>query len=80
VRALDRRSSLKRRFGQGVRELRTKRGFTQESFAEVCGLHRTYVGSIERGERNVSLENLERIATALEVEIADLFPRPRARR
>ena len=52
-------------FGQRVRELRLKLEMSQESLANVFGLHRTYVGSIERGERNVSLENIVRLARAL---------------
>ena len=46
---------------------------SQEQLAEDCGLHRTYVGSVERGERNVSIDNMERIATALQVDIAELL-------
>ncbi len=65
--------SVKRRFGQSIRELREERGWSQEEFAEQCGLHRTYIGGIERGERNVGLVNIERIAVALRVSIADLF-------
>lgn len=64
-----------RRFGRRVRALREAKGWSQESFAEECGLHRTYIGGIERGERNVGLVNVERIAVALGVEIADLFPK-----
>ncbi len=64
-----------RRFGRRVRALREAKGWSQESFAEECGLHRTYIGGIERGERNVGLVNVERIAMALGVEIADLFPK-----
>ena len=63
-----------RRFGQRIRELRETKGWSQETFAEECGLHRTYIGAIELGERNVSLVNIERIATALGVPIAELFP------
>jgi len=50
-----------------VRRLRKAAGFSQESFADACGLHRTYVGAIERAERNVSIDNIERIAAALKV-------------
>lgn len=60
-------------FGANVRRLRGEMGFSQESFAEECGLHRTYVGAIERGERNVSLDNIARIASALRVPIPVLF-------
>ncbi len=66
-----------RRFGRRVRALREAKGWSQESFAEECGLHRTYIGGIERGERNVGLVNVERIAMALGVSIADLFTEKR---
>jgi transcriptional regulator with XRE-family HTH domain len=61
------------RFGSRVRELRKARSLSQEVFADLCGLDRTYIGGVERGERNVSLENIERIAAALEVSISHLF-------
>jgi len=64
---------LKRRFGQRVRQLRTERGFSQEELAHRCGMDRTYVGSVERGQRNVSLINIYRIASALGVEPAELL-------
>ena len=51
-----------------VRRLRKARGLSQEAFADECGLHRTYIGSIERAERNVSLDNIERMAFALSVQ------------
>jgi transcriptional regulator with XRE-family HTH domain len=63
----------KKLFGDRVRELRRDRGFSQEAFADECGLHRTYMSGIERGLRNVSLENIARIANALGVPIGDLF-------
>lgn len=61
------------RFGRRVRSLRLKASISQEALAERCDLHRTYIGGIERGERNVSLVNIERIATALGVEMSSLF-------
>ncbi|WP_235935379.1 helix-turn-helix domain-containing protein [Candidatus Laterigemmans baculatus] len=61
------------RFGDRVRELRKQRGWSQEEFALQCGLDRTYVGGIERGERNVALRNIERIARTLDVTIACLM-------
>jgi transcriptional regulator with XRE-family HTH domain len=60
-------------FGNRVRDIRTRLGWSQERLASECGLHRTYVGAIERGERNVSLLNIEKIATALDVSMAELL-------
>jgi transcriptional regulator with XRE-family HTH domain len=59
--------SLRDVVATNVRRLRKARGLSQESFADECGLHRTYIGSVERGERNVSIDNIERIAAALSV-------------
>lgn len=59
-------------FGRNVRTARTKLGISQEALAELCGLHRTYVGSVERGERNITLVNAERIARALKTDLRDL--------
>ena len=69
------KKSLRNKFGARVRALRTNKLWSQEEFAFECGLHRTYIGAIERGERNVSLENIAKIADSLEIEIADLFPK-----
>ncbi len=60
-------------FGAAVREQRRQLGLSQEAFAEKARLHRTYIGGIERGERNVALLNIRRIADALEVSMADLM-------
>ncbi|MDO6679518.1 MULTISPECIES: helix-turn-helix domain-containing protein [Alteromonadales] len=60
-------------FGLSVRKERNLKGMTQEELAHLCGLDRTYVGGIERGERNVSLINISKIAFALDKEIKDLF-------
>ena len=62
------------RFGRKLRSLRMERGLTQEELAFRAGLHRTYVSSAERGERNVSLVNLDKLASALEVHLRDLVP------
>lgn len=55
-----------------MRELRLAAGHSQEELAELCGLHRNYVGSVERGERNVSIDNMEAIAAGLKTTIAAL--------
>ena len=64
---------IQTRFGLRVRLLRTERGWSQERFADRCGLHRTYIGSIERGEQNLSLVNIERLATTLGISLGELF-------
>jgi transcriptional regulator with XRE-family HTH domain len=61
------------RFGKILRARRRKLNVSQEEFADLCGLDRTYVGGIERGERNLSLVNLERLARALRISLSDLF-------
>lgn len=66
-------SGILERFGQRIREERGKLGLSQEQFADLCGLDRTYISGIERGKRNVSLKNIEAISTALGVSIRDLF-------
>jgi len=66
-------STLRRVVAHNVRRLRLAQGLSQEAFADRCGLHRTYVGAIEREERNVTLETLERLAAALSVRPADLL-------
>lgn len=60
-------------FGKQVQELRKARNLSQEQLAELAGVHRTYIGMIERAEKNITLCNIERIAKALEVNIKDLF-------
>jgi len=65
--------SVKSRFGTTLRRLRDERGFSQEELAERAGLHRNYVGGVERGERNVALENIVKLAKALAVPPKDLF-------
>ena len=64
----------KRSFGARVRELRTAKGWSQERLAAEARLDRTYVGGIERGERNPSLLNIHRIADALNIAASELFP------
>lgn len=65
--------SVKSRFGSRLRQLRDQRGYSQEELAERAGLHRNYVGGVERGERNVALENIVKLAKALSVKPGDLF-------
>ena len=62
-----------RRFGQRVRVLREQAGLSQEALAAKAGIHRTYVGGVERGERNLSLKNIMRLAAALDVHPRELF-------
>ena len=64
---------LRKAFGNRVREIRLQRGMSQEKLADMSGLDRTYIGGIERGERNPALVNIGRIAKALGVRPADLF-------
>ena len=61
------------RFANNLRTRRLAKGLSQEELADLCGLHRTYVGAIERGERNVSIDNMERLAAALNVKITELL-------
>jgi transcriptional regulator with XRE-family HTH domain len=60
-------------FGARVRVLRLSKSLSQEGFADLCRLDRTYIGGAERGERNVSLLNIQKIAQALEIDIRELF-------
>lgn len=58
---------------KNIRRLRRERGLSQEELSELCGLHRTYVGSVERGERNVTLSTLEAFSNALDVSVPQLL-------
>lgn len=64
---------IQRRFGERARELRKEKGLSQEALALACDLDRTYIGGVERGERNISLINIQRIAEALGVTPRELF-------
>jgi transcriptional regulator with XRE-family HTH domain len=59
--------------GRRIRELRSKRGWSQEEFADICGLHRTYMGSIERGERNLTIVSILTVAQHLEMTVSQLL-------
>ena len=63
---------LARRFGTVVRQRRLEAGLSQEEFADRCGLHRTYIGAIERAEKNVTLETAARVASALDFQLHQL--------
>ena len=65
--------NTKKIFGARVRALRTEKGWSQEDFAFECGLHRTYIGAVERGERSISLYNIKKIANIFRIDIAKLF-------
>jgi len=64
---------IKTKFGKKLKDFRLNRGFSQEKLAHLAELDRTYIPSIEKGERNVSLEVISKLATALEIEINDFF-------
>jgi transcriptional regulator with XRE-family HTH domain len=59
--------------GQRIRELRTERGYSQEAFADKCGVHRTFMGTVERGESNLSFQNIAKVAITLGVTLSTLF-------
>jgi transcriptional regulator with XRE-family HTH domain len=66
-------SNLRLQIGKAVRRLRTAAGYSQEGFADACKLHRTYIGAIERGEKNLTTDTIERIARTLRIGPFDLF-------
>jgi len=66
-------ANIKKIFGKNLRTNRKKRGFSQEKLADLSGLHRTYISDVERGTRNISLENIQKIADSLGIKITDLF-------
>jgi transcriptional regulator with XRE-family HTH domain len=70
---MNRSNYVKSRFGLAVKQRRQEIGISQEVLAERAELHRTYIGDIERGARNLSLENIEKLAKALQISISDLF-------
>ena len=64
---------IQRKLGEKIRGLRLEKGYSQESFADACKLHRTYMGSVERGERNLTLKTLLTVARALEMTVSELL-------
>ena len=64
---------VQRAFGKAVRKFRLSQGISQERLADLAGLHRTYLGDVERGERNISIANMARIATALGVALSRII-------
>lgn len=67
-------SDIQIKFGMKLRETRKKKGISQERLGELAGLHRTYISSVERGERNVTIETIKKCAEALGVSMAKLMP------
>jgi transcriptional regulator with XRE-family HTH domain len=66
-------NEILKRFGRKVREERTKIGISQEELGALAGVHRTYIGMIERAEKNITLQNIEKICKALNIAIGDFF-------
>ncbi len=64
---------LQKRLGRAVRRLRKAAGYSQEGFADFVGVHRTFMGAVERGEVNISLRNMEKIAGSLEITASKLL-------
>jgi transcriptional regulator with XRE-family HTH domain len=64
---------VQKKLGKRVAELRRKKGFSQEAFAHECGFHRSYMGAVERGEKNLTIQMLVKIAKALKISLSELF-------
>ena len=67
------KSTLLIKFGNKIKAMRQKHGFSQEKLASLAGVHRTYIGMIERAEKNITLCNIQKIATALNAKLSDIF-------
>jgi transcriptional regulator with XRE-family HTH domain len=67
------KKSILVKFGKKIREVRTKRGLSQEALADIANVHRTYIGMIERAEKNITLLNIQKLAKALKIDIKELF-------
>jgi len=70
---MNKKAQVLKQFGNKVREERLKKGLSQEDLAEKAGVHRTYVGMIERAEKNITLRNIQKVAKALDLPMSDLF-------
>ena len=70
--------NLQKTFGRSLRAYRRSRGLSQEHFAEIIGVHRTYMGGVERGERNLTLKSIERIAARIDIPALELLNEPEA--
>lgn len=64
---------IKKKFGERIRELRTKKNMSQEKFALIIEMDRTYLASVENGKRNISIENIEKIAKGFSISLEELF-------
>ncbi|HWW16053.1 MAG TPA: helix-turn-helix transcriptional regulator [Candidatus Dormibacteraeota bacterium] len=64
---------IQRQLGERIRKMRTRKGWSQEEFAAISGLHRTYIGAVERGEKNLTISTLHTLAKTLDTTIAQLF-------
>ncbi len=61
------------KFGKKIRKVREKRGLSQEALADIASVHRTYIGMVERAEKNITLLNIQKLAKALKIDIKELF-------
>lgn len=66
-------SDIAKIIGQRIRNYRTQKGLSQEKLAELAGFHPTYIGQLERGEKNATLESVEKIASAMDISLSELF-------
>ena len=71
--AITKMNKIEQRLGDQLKIVRLKKGLTQEQLAELSGLHRTYIGSVERGERNITVKNLYKILLAMNCSLSDFF-------
>jgi transcriptional regulator with XRE-family HTH domain len=78
MKPLKSQNTARARFAVNLRSARLAHGFSQEELAARAGLHRNYIGSVERNERNISIDSMERLAIVLGVDVVDLLSRERA--